>query len=342
MLRDWCTWDADYNEGVVQDIRRRLVAAATADTGDYSAVLMQGSGSFSVEACLGSALPRNGKILILRNGAYGARMADMTRALGIDFIEYAERETEALKAERVASLLSANPDVTHVAFVHCETTTGVLNPLEEIANAVKRAGRMLIVDAMSSFGGIPFDAGSLGVDFLISSSNKCIQGVPGFAFVIAKRDALQCCAGNARSLCLDLYGQWREMDESGKWRYTSPTHVVHAFRQALDELEAEGGVGARYARYRENHRVLTGGMRKLGFLTLLDDALQSPIITSFLYPSPNFDFGVFYRKVKDKGFVLYPGKTSEADTFRIGNIGEIYPEDIRRLLGVIAEIMDGN
>jgi 2-aminoethylphosphonate-pyruvate transaminase len=367
MLRDWCTWDADYNEDIVQNIRRRLVAIAatdagsytaaadagsypvttdvendttTADTESYTAVLMQGSGSFSVEACLGCAVPRGGKILILRNGAYGERMARMARVLELDFAEYAEDETEALKPERVAAMLAKDADVTHVAFVHCETTTGILNPLDELAAVVKSSGRILIVDAMSSFGGIPFDAGRLGIDFLISSSNKCVQGVPGFAFVIAKTEELARCEGNARSLCMDLYGQWKEMDTSGKWRFTSPTHTVRAFYQALDELEAEGGVNARYARYRENHRTLVDGMRKLGFRTLLDDALQSPIITSFLYPRPDFDFDAFYRKVKDRGFVLYPGKISKANTFRIGSIGEVYPEDMRRLLDVVADITD--
>jgi 2-aminoethylphosphonate-pyruvate transaminase len=337
MLRDWCTWDADYNEVIVQNIRRRLVAIATEDAESYTAVLMQGSGSFSVEACLGSAVPHGGKILILRNGAYGERMAQIARVLGVDFAEYAENETEALKAERVSEMLSEDPEVTHVAFVHCETTTGVLNPLEEIADAVKSSGKILIVDAMSSFGGIPFDAGRLGIDFLISSSNKCVQGVPGFAFVIARRKELERCEDNARSLCMDMYGQWKEMDKSGKWRFTSPTHTVRAFYQALDELEAEGGVGARHARYRENHRTLVDGMRKLGFQTLLSDTRQSPIITSFLYPRPDFDFGAFYEKIKDKGFVLYPGKISKADTFRIGSIGEVYSKDMRRLLDAIAE-----
>ena len=229
-------------------------------------------------------------------------------------------------------LIEENPDITHVAFVHCETTTGILNPIEALSAVVKDAGKVLIVDAMSSFGGIPFDIGELRIDFLISSSNKCIQGVPGFGFVIARKDALEQCEGNARSLCLDLYGQWKEMNTSGKWRYTSPTHVVRAFYQALDELEAEGGVAARYARYCENQALLVKGMAVLGFEALLPEHLQSPIITSFLYPWPDFDFDAFYRQMKAKGFVLYPGKISHADTFRVGNIGHVFPEDIQRLL----------
>jgi 2-aminoethylphosphonate-pyruvate transaminase len=339
MLRDWCTWDADYNEGIVQNVRRRLVSLATARSAEYTAVLLQGSGSFAAEACLGSVVPQNGKILILHNGAYGKRLLQMARVLRLACIEYGLAETEVPEAERVAALLAQNPDVDCVAFVHCETTTGILNPPEGIARAVKAAGKTLIVDAMSSFGGIPFDAGALGIDFLIASANKCLQGVPGIAFVIARRDALMRCENNARSLCLDLYDQWREMDESGKWRYTSPTHVVRALYQALDDLEAEGGIPARYARYRENHRILTEGMRGLGFETLSVDPYQSPIITSFLYPFPDFDFPAFYEKIKTRGFVLYPGKLSRADTFRIGNIGAVCPSDIRKLLDAVADVM---
>jgi 2-aminoethylphosphonate-pyruvate transaminase len=341
LLRDWCTWDADYNEDIVQNIRRRLLALATRDVEAYTTVLMQGSGSFAVEATLGSAVGQDGRLLIIQNGAYGQRMVEMARAARISHITYDLPETEAPKAAEVEALLAANPDVTHVALVHCETTTGILNPMAPIAAAVKAAGRILILDAMSSFGGIPFDAGASGIDFLISSSNKCIQGVPGFAFVIARRDALAVCEGRSRSLCLDLYDQWQAMDKGGKWRYTSPTHIVRAFYQALDELEEEGGVEARHERYSHNHRLLVDGMASLGFETLLPPELQSPIITSFLYPGPDFDFARFYQAVKRRGFVLYPGKISQADTFRIGNIGEVHPSDIERLLAVMADVLAG-
>jgi len=339
LLRDWCTWDADYNETIVQNIRRRLVALATTDTDNYTAVLMQGSGSFAVEACLGTALPNDGKMLILSNGAYGDRMVEMARVLRLPHSEMKLDEVTAPCPKELEATLATDPTITHVAFVHCETTTGMLNPLETLASVVKKAGKILIVDAMSSFAGIPFDVSTLGIDFLVASSNKCVQGVPGFGFAIAKRDTLEACAGNAHSLCLDMVGQWKEMDKSGKWRYTSPTHVVRAFFQALDELEEEGGITARNARYNENHRILVKGMRGLGFETLLPDNLQSPIITSFLYPNDTFNFKVFYEAVKSKGFVLYPGKISQADTFRIGNIGEVYPEDMERLIEVIRAIM---
>jgi len=335
LLRDWCTWDADYNEEIVQNIRHRLVALASKKSEDYTVVLMQGSGSFSVEAILGTAVPQTGKLLIITNGAYGDRIAQMAKVLKLEHIVYSCTETEAPKPEMLSKLLSDNPELTHVALVHCETTTGMLNPLPELARIVKEHGKVFILDAMSSFGGMPLDMADYDIDFLVSSSNKCIQGVPGFAFVIAKKDELLKCEGNARSLCLDLYGQWKEMDKSGKWRYTSPTHIVRAFYQALDELEAEGGVEARHKRYCENQRLLVAGMSSLGFKALLPEELQSPIITSFLYPNADFNFSTFYKAVKQRGFVLYPGKISQANTFRIGNIGEVYPEDIKRLLGVL-------
>jgi 2-aminoethylphosphonate-pyruvate transaminase len=335
LLRDWCTWDADYNENIVQNIRRRLVALATQDTENYTAVLMQGSGSFAVEACLGTAIPADGKLLILTNGAYGDRMAKMAEVLKINYVKEDLGEVTVAEPRKLDAILKADPTFTHVAFVHCETTTGMLNPLEELSAVVKSHGKILMVDAMSSFGGIPFDVSKLGIDFLASSSNKCIQGVPGFGIVIAKRETLQQCKGNARSHCLDLVGQWEEMDKTGKWRFTSPTHVVRAFYQALDELEEEGGIDARYRRYCENHKILVSGMRDNGFQTLLPDNLQSPIITSFLYPSADFNFNDFYESCKSEGFVLYPGKISQADTFRIGNIGEVYPADIEHLIGII-------
>ena len=338
LLRDWCTWDAEYNENIVQNIRRRITAIATQDTENYTTVLMQGSGSFAVEACLGTALPKDGKLLILTNGAYGNRMVQMAQVLNIDHVTSDYGEVTPLSAEKLETILKSDPQITHVAFVHCETTTGMLNPLPQLSAVTKQYGKTLIVDAMSSFGGIPFDVSELGIDFLASSSNKCIQGVPGFGFVIAKRSTLEKCDGNARSLCMDLVGQWQEMDKTGKWRFTSPTHVVRAFYQALDEMEDEGGIAARHGRYYENHRVLVKGMRKIGFKTLLPDELQSPIITSFLYPHEDFNFNAFYEAVKAKGFVLYPGKISQANTFRIGNIGEVYPQDIERLLEVIKRL----
>lgn len=338
MMSDWCTWDEDYNIGIVEVIRKELVEIASSRPEEYTAVLMQGSGSFCVEATLGSVVRPTDKLLVAANGAYGKRMGVISEYYHIDCHVMKFEETEAVDPKVLDEYLTVHPETTHVAVVHCETTTGVLNPLEEIAAVVKRHGQVLIVDAMSSFGGVPIDMAKIGIDFMISSANKCIQGVPGFGFILARRSLLEKCKGVARSLSLDLFDQWETMEKGhGKWRFTSPTHVVRAFLQALKELKAEGGVAARYDRYCENHRTLVDGMRALGYKTLLPDSQQSPVITSFYYPSAEFDFKDFYQKLKAKGFVIYPGKISQADTFRIGNIGDVHPDDFVRLIETIKE-----
>lgn len=336
MMTDWCTWDEDYNVGIVEEMRKELVGIATKTPEEYTSILLQGSGTYCVEAVIGATITAKDKLLICSNGAYGDRMGNIAEYYHMDYDMLAFEETEQVSVEYLDDYLCNNTDITHVAFVHCETTTGIINPLEALAHTVKMHGKKLIVDCMSSFGGIPLDVHELGIDFLISSSNKCIQGVPGFGFIIARRSELMHCKGVARSLSLDIYDQWEAMEKGhGKWRFTSPTHVVRAFKQALTELIEEGGVEARYKRYCENHRVLVEGMRSIGFVTLLDDNIQSPIITSFLCPSKEFDFKTFYLALKSKGFVIYPGKISKADTFRIGNIGDVHPEDFRRLVEAV-------
>ena len=340
MMSDWCTWDKDYNEGIVQAIRHDLVRLATKHTDDYTAVLMQGSGTFCVEAAIGTVVKNDDYLLVCANGAYGKRMGQIADYYRIKHHVMQFSETERVNPEMVSDYLKEHPEVTHVSVVHCETTTGVLNPLSEISAIVKGAGRTLIVDAMSSFGGVPLDMGELGIDVLISSANKCIQGVPGFGFIIIRKALLAECKGVARSLSLDVYDQWQTMEKGhGKWRFTSPTHVVRAFMQALKELDDEGGIAARHARYVENHRTLVEGMRKLGFRTLLSDDEQSPIITSFYYSTATFNFNSFYTELKKRGFVIYPGKISQADTFRIGNIGDVHKQDIINLLSAISEII---
>ena len=340
MMRDWCTWDDDYNLGVVEKIRSALVAIATEQSG-YTAVLMQGSGTASVEATIGTVMPENGHLLVINNGAYGARIAEIAAYLKIAHTILDCGETQNPRVEEIDRLLANDDSITHVAMVHCETTTGMLNPLEAVAGVVKRHKCILIVDAMSSFGGIPIDAEKLGIDFLISSANKCIQGVPGFGFVIARQGLLEKCKGQARSLSLDLYAQWICMEANhGKWRFTSPTHAVRAFAQALQELQEEGGVEKRHERYKTNQRCLVHGMRELGFKCLLAEGMHSPFITSFLSPKhPDYEFRRFYAQLKEKGFVIYPAKVTNADCFRIGNIGEIYPDDIARLITAISKSM---
>ncbi|MFJ5760286.1 2-aminoethylphosphonate--pyruvate transaminase [Neobacillus sp. NPDC093182] len=333
MMKDWCTWDDDYNN-IVQGVREKLVSHATKEVDKYSAVLMQGSGTFSVESVIGTVLPKDGKLLVIANGVYGHRIAKISKTLGIDTVVLESGETEELDLNKLTIQLENNPDITHVAIVHCETTTGMLNPIDKVSEIVKRYNRIFIVDAMSSFGGVEMDIDSLQIDYLISSANKCIEGVPGFGFAIVKKDEFEKCKTNARSVSLDLYDQWKTMEEqNGKWRFTSPTHVVRAFAQALKELDEEGGIQKRAARYKNNQKVLSEGMRRLNFEPILPEDLQSPIITSFYYPkSENFDFSTFYYKLKEKGFVIYPGKVSNLDTFRIGNIGNVHQGDIESLL----------
>lgn len=338
MLKDWCTWDKDYND-IVQDIRRRLVKLAVVEKNysKYTSVLMQGSGSFGVESVLGTVVPNNGKLFIIANGAYGNRMEEMARVLNIDYVVEKLGDREAIDLLKVREILENNPDITHVSVVHSETTSGILNPIEEIGKIVKEFKKIYIVDAMSSFGGIEIEMDKIDIDFLISSSNKCIQGVPGFSFIICKKEVIENCKGQARSLALDLYSQWKVMEEqNGKWRFTSPTHTVRAFYQALLELEKEGGIPERAKRYRMNNKILREGMKKLGFLSLIREEHQSPIITTFLAPSSEkYNFENFYKQLKKEGFVIYPGKVTDIESFRIGNIGEVYPDDIHDLLKAI-------
>jgi 2-aminoethylphosphonate-pyruvate transaminase len=338
MLLDRCTWDDEYKQ-VTQLIRQELLELAQVDKKDYTTILMQGSGSFVVESVLMSTVPNDGKILVLTNGAYGERLALMAKTIGLQTVVEAAPYDSYHDFKRIEKVLQEDSAITHLAMVHCETTTGILNPIDQASELAKQYNKTFIVDAMSSFGGIPIDVGGLQIDYLVSSANKCIQGVPGFGFVIANKEALVHCQGISRSVSLDLYDQWKVMDVDGKWRFTSPTHVVAAFLQALHELKDEGGVRARFERYTSNNRLLREQMKKLGFNSYISEDKQSPIITSFLHPTEDFDFTAFYESIKEQGFVLYPGKLTDVDTFRIGNIGEIYKEDIERLCQSIENYM---
>jgi 2-aminoethylphosphonate-pyruvate transaminase len=341
MLRDVGTWDREFS-AVVANVRRSLLAVAgLSQQQGYEAVLMQGSGSFGLEAVVTSVTPPQGKLLVLVNGAYGERIAKMAamQSIALATIKYAESQPPT--AADVRAALTADKAITHVVVVHCETTSGMLNPIESIGQVAKEFGKTFVVDAMSSFGAIPIDLPGIGIDFLISSANKCIEGVPGFSFVICRREALEATEGWARSWCFNLLEQWRYMEKTGLFRATPPTHVVLAFAQALAELEAEGGLAARGARYRANYQRLIAGMRRLGFREYLPAELQSPIITTFLSPQhPNFDFRRFYDRLHDRGHVIYFGKVTSADCFRIGNIGRIFQSDIDDLLGAIARTLE--
>jgi 2-aminoethylphosphonate-pyruvate transaminase len=340
MLKDLGSRDFAFIQ-VIQEIRDGLLALAGATNGEYVAVPMQGSGTFAVEAVLTSTIPRDGKVLIVINGAYGHRMVKLCKTAGVACAALEFPEDACPQVGCVAEALDADPSITHVAVVHCETTTGIVNPIRELGLMVHEKGRLFFVDAMSSFGAVPVNVTECRIDYIVSSSNKCVEGVPGFAYAIARKEPFMKTKGLARSMSLDLYAQWEGLESNGQFRFTPPTHALLAFRQALKELEEEGGVEGRATRYRANYDVMIKGMIKLGFQTYLDEDKQGYIITSFRYPEhPNFDFEAFYRLLNDKGYVIYPGKVSNADCFRIGTIGRIFEPDMQALLSAIRDTLD--
>lgn len=342
MLRDLGSRDIEFINAVKQVRNALLTMGQVSQAQGYEAIIMQGSGTFGVEAVISSALPKaNGHLLVIINGAYGDRIAKMADVHGITktVLKYAEDQYPSLTD--IDNALAQHPGITHVVVVHCETTSGIFNPIEAIGTLVKKYGKTYIVDAMSSFGAVPTNIAEAQIDFLVSSSNKCIEGVPGFSFTIAQREALHACKGNARSLSLDLYAQWEGLEQSGQFRFTPPTHTILAFWQAIKEHTAEGGVTGRSTRYQRNYHTLMAGMRQLGFKEYLAPEKQGYIISSFLYPEhPNFDFKRFYELLNEKDFVIYPGKLSQVDCFRIGNIGRITEDDIRGLLAAIEDALD--
>lgn len=337
MLRDWGSWDGAFNK-VTAEVRQTLLEMAGVQDDSFACVPLQGSGSYSVEAALATAIPRDGKALVLMNGAYGQRATKTLEYLGRAFISLDKGDYLPPQPDEVDALLTANPDVTHVFLVHCETSSGILNPLREIADVVKAHGKSLIIDAMSTFGAVPVTVKDIAFDVLVSSANKCIEGIPGFGFVIIRRSVLESAKGRANSLSLDLYEQWVYMERTGQWRFTPPTHSVVAFHKALEQHAIEGGVQGRQARYTRNRDVLVSGMRELGFRTLLEDCWLSPIITTFFCPEhPNFEFMRFYDELKTRQFIIYPGKLTQAESFRIGCIGQIDEYIVHQLLRAIAD-----
>lgn len=340
MLHDAGSRDADFLK-IIREIRERLLAiGGAAPGGDYECVLLQGSGTYAIESVISSAISRAGRLLVLVNGAYGRRIAQMARVHGIAVETVESPEDNKISPNAVAGRLSMAPAISHVAIVHCETTTGILNPIEEIGAIAAAAGASYIVDAMSSFGAIPINLAAAHADFLVSSANKCIEGVPGFGFVLARRAPLLAARDQARTLSLDLHAQWAGLERDGQFRFTPPTHVLLAFHQALLELEAEGGVLGRASRYRRNHEVLAAGMAKRGFVAYLKPEDQSYIITTYRYPAePWFHFEDFYSRLSELGFIIYPGKLSQEPCFRIGNIGRMDSADIEALLEGIDKVM---
>lgn len=338
---DHCTWDQEYKD-ITQEIRTELLTLAQVTEQDYTTVLIQGSGTYGVESVMSSMFLSTDHLLICANGAYGRRLKEMAEYANLRYTLYEVAEDKIPDPKAVRAVIAAEPTISAIAMVHSETTSGILNDLVSIAQIAKEKDLLLMVDAMSSFGGIPLDVAELGIDFLVSSSNKCIQGVPGFSFVIARKEELEKRKGHAHSLSLDLYAQYEEMNRDGKWRFTSPTHTVLAFQQAIKELQAEGGIAARHQRYASNNQLLREEMAKLGYEVVIKEH-QGPFITSFYYPeNQHFAFQPFYDFLKENGFVIYPGKISDLNCFRIGNIGEIYREDIEELIAAIKTYSEAN
>ena len=339
MLHDYGSRDHDFI-AINARVREKLVAIAGGGE-DFVCVPMQGSGTFAVESAIGTLLPPDAKALILVNGAYGRRMAKIC--------DYYRRACEVLEwpentpndTDAVDRRLAADQSISHVLAVHCETTSGILNPVERLGEICARHGRRFLIDAMSAFGAIELDARETPFDAVMASSNKCLEGVPGMGFVIVRKEFLAACEGNSPSLSLDLYDQWKAMEANAQWRFTPPTHCIVAFDQAIREHEAEGGVAGRGARYRRNCEILVQGMRSLGFETLLSDELQAPIIVTFHMPAdPAFEFQKFYDALNARGYVIYPGKLTVADSFRIGCIGRLGEREMKGALEAIRQTLD--
>jgi 2-aminoethylphosphonate-pyruvate transaminase len=340
MQRDLGSRDSEFIELIARVRSRLLEVAGVSTESGYEAVLMQGSGTFALESVVSSVIPPDGRLLVLANGAYGERMLQIAERLKIAVAIQRWPENKSPDPKTVRQILAGESPPTHVAIVHLETTTGILNPIEEIAQIVRERGCRFIVDAMSSFGGVPIDLSALQADYLVSSANKCLESVPGFSYVLARREALESISGYARSVSLDLLAQWQGFERNGQFRFTPPTHALLALAQALEELAREGGVAGRARRYHANRTALLAGMRRLGFREYLAPALQSDIITSFRYPDdPAFDFEEFYRLLAAQGMVIYPGKVSHADCFRIGTIGQIFPDQVEALVAAIERVI---
>ncbi|HJQ59681.1 MAG TPA: 2-aminoethylphosphonate--pyruvate transaminase [Vineibacter sp.] len=338
MVHDWGSRDAAFI-AINRRVLERITTMAGGD-GTHVAVPMQGSGTFAVEAMITTFVPRAGKLLLLVNGAYGQRAAKIAGIAGRATVVHETAEDTPVDVARLEAALAADPAISHVFAVHCETTSGILNPIAAIAAVVSRHGRRLLVDSMSAFGALEIDARQVPFDALAASSNKCLEGVPGLGFVVCRRDALAACAGNASTLVLDLHDQWQAFERTGQYRFTPPIHVIVALGQAIEEHAAEGGVAGRGARYRENCRVLVEGMQALGFRTLLPGSLQAPIIVTFHMPrDPAFAFQTFYDRLKERGYVIYPGKLTVADSFRMGCIGRLDASHMRAVVAAVRDIL---
>jgi 2-aminoethylphosphonate-pyruvate transaminase len=342
MLFDYGSRDKKFTN-IIHNIRSKLLDISQIDKDKYTVVLVPGSGTYGVESTITSSVPHNGKLAILSNGAYGIRMTQIADINKIDYVHIKLKNNETITKDTVKETLTNNPNITHLALVHHETTTGILNPIDEITqelqlyNKINNKGVKIIVDAMSSYGGIEIDFSRANIDFLISSSNKCIESVPGFSYVIAKKTALDETKGLERSLSLALYPQWKNMETTQQFRFTPPTHSLVAFNTALELLIKEGGIKSRNERYTKYNELIRKRMSEMGFAPYLHKDYGC-VITTFYYPTPDFDFEKFYTMLSERGVVIYPGKLSDEKVFRIGNIGDISFETLNGCLNIIQDV----
>jgi 2-aminoethylphosphonate-pyruvate transaminase len=335
MMRDWGSWDGDFI-AVTARVRKSLLKIIHGED-THVVVPLQGSGTFSVEAAVATLVPRDGHVLVLDNGAYCKRAARLTTLMGRTCTVMGFDESAQVSAAALDEKLRADKTVTHVVMIHCETGAGVWNPLQEVADVCAKHGKGLIVDAMSSFGALPIDARETRFDALIAASGKCLEGVPGMGFIFIRKEVIDGCAGRSQSLAMDLHDQYTYMERTGQWRFTPPTHVVVALAEAIAQFEEEGGQPARLARYTANYHTLIHGMSRLGFIPFLDSPVQAPIIVTFHAPGdPRYDFKTFYASARERGFILYPGKLTQMETFRVGCVGAIGPNEMEQAVQAVA------
>jgi 2-aminoethylphosphonate-pyruvate transaminase len=339
MLRDWGSWDSDFNE-ITASMRRSLLKVIHGED-THVVVPLQGSGTFSVEAAVATLVPSDGHVLVLDNGAYCKRAVRLTTLMGRRCTQVSFDEAEQVSPQVLDDRLAADRSITHVVMIHCETGAGVWNPLQQVSEVCAKHGRGLIVDAMSSFAALPIDARETKFDALVAASGKCLEGVPGMGFVFIRKEVLERCAGQSQSLAMDLHDQYVYMEKTGQWRFTPPTHVVAALAEAIAQFEAEGGQPARLSRYTWNYHTLIDGMSRLGFMPFLDPSIQAPIIVTFHAPGDaRYDFKTFYQAAKKHGFILYPGKLTQIETFRVGCIGAIGPNEMEQAVHAVALAME--
>ena len=339
MLHDWGSRDIEFIN-INKNIRKSLVEIINGQN-IFECVPIQGSGTFAIESMIGSLTNNKSKILILINGSYGQRMKKICSYISRDCITYEVAEHEIHNHNKIESLIDENKDLTHIFTVYCETTSGILNPIQSISDLAKKKNISLFIDAMSAFGGLPLSSKETKFDAVAASSNKCLEGVPGVGFILVKNEIIKNAKGNCHSLSLDLFDQWQAMEKNKQWRFTPPTHVLAAFHQAIQEHEKEGGIVGRFKRYSNNCKIICDGMKEIGFKQLLSDDLQAPIIITFLQPqNTNFKFDQFYDALSKKGFLIYPGKLTVADTFRIGCIGNLNQQDMNNTIIAIKEVLN--